>query len=207
LGEETMDWLEATVPFVRGIHMAAVLSIFGALVFRLLIAPRSLARAGPDAFLLVRQGLARCFWASIAVAIVSGFGWLIFETAMFTGPTTVAAVTLSLAPVAFDTRFGNLLMLRIGTLVLCALLFGRGTHRGRLAIATVLAGGSVAVQAGIGHAGAIGGTEGIWLMTSEVLHLLAAGAWLGGLAPLSSPSSRCHPARLVLRRRTSQPWE
>jgi putative copper resistance protein D len=40
------------------------------------------------------------------------------------------------------------------------------------------------LQAGTGHAAATGGTEGVALIISESLHLLAAGAWLGGLFPL-----------------------
>ena len=36
----------------------------------------------------------------------------------------------------------------------------------------------------LGHAGAIGGSVGATLIISEIIHLLAAGAWLGGLLPL-----------------------
>jgi putative copper export protein len=36
----------------------------------------------------------------------------------------------------------------------------------------------------LGHAGASGGDVGVELIASELLHLLAAGAWLGGLLPL-----------------------
>jgi mono/diheme cytochrome c family protein len=36
----------------------------------------------------------------------------------------------------------------------------------------------------LGHAGALGGSLGTTLIISEILHLLAAGAWLGGLVPL-----------------------
>ncbi len=53
-----------------------------------------------------------------------------------------------------------------------------------LATALMLAGTALAVQPMVGHAGAIGGAAGIELIASETLHLLAAGAWLGGLLPL-----------------------
>jgi copper resistance protein D len=36
----------------------------------------------------------------------------------------------------------------------------------------------------LGHAGALGGSLGTTLIISEILHLLAAGAWLGSLLPL-----------------------
>ena len=48
----------------------------------------------------------------------------------------------------------------------------------------MLAGAALAMQGGMGHAGATGGTVGVVLLVSEALHLLAAGAWLGGLLPL-----------------------
>ena len=53
-----------------------------------------------------------------------------------------------------------------------------------IAIPIVLAGAALAVQPLLGHAGAIGGSAGAQLIVSEALHLLAAGAWLGGLLPL-----------------------
>jgi mono/diheme cytochrome c family protein len=52
------------------------------------------------------------------------------------------------------------------------------------AAAAVISGLALAVQPMLGHAGAIGGSAGATLIVSEVLHLLAAGAWLGGLLPL-----------------------
>ena len=42
----------------------------------------------------------------------------------------------------------------------------------------------MAAHASMGHAAALGGTLGHGLIASETLHLLAAGAWLGGLVPL-----------------------
>lgn len=50
--------------------------------------------------------------------------------------------------------------------------------------ALTLAGMALAMQGGMGHAGATGGTAGASLLLLEALHLLAAGAWLGGLLPL-----------------------
>ena len=58
--------------------------------------------------------------------------------------------------------------------------------RDRLALATaaILAGGALALQAAVGHAGAVEGVAGDRLMIAEALHVCAAGAWLGGLVPL-----------------------
>ena len=43
---------------------------------------------------------------------------------------------------------------------------------------------ALALQPMLGHAGALGGSLGTTLIISEILHLLAAGAWLGSLLPL-----------------------
>ena len=43
---------------------------------------------------------------------------------------------------------------------------------------------ALALQPMLGHAGALGGRLGTTLIISEILHLLAAGAWLGSLLPL-----------------------
>ena len=51
-------------------------------------------------------------------------------------------------------------------------------------VAAVLAAMALALQPMLGHAGALGGSLGTTLIISEVLHLLAAGAWLGSLLPL-----------------------
>jgi mono/diheme cytochrome c family protein len=52
------------------------------------------------------------------------------------------------------------------------------------AVAAVVAAIALALQPMLGHAGALGGSIGSTLIISEVLHLLAAGAWLGSLLPL-----------------------
>ena len=84
--------------------------------------------------------------------------------------------------VARATQFGHVVLLRFALLLAAfPLLGGRGW---RLALALVLAGAALAMQGGVGHAGATGGTVGAILLISEALHLLAAGAWLGGLLPL-----------------------
>ena len=69
-------------------------------------------------------------------------------------------------------------------LVAVSLRDGRGW---RLVAALLLAGAALAMQGGIGHAGATGGVTGASLLASEALHLLTAGAWLGGLLPSLVP--------------------
>ena len=83
-------------------------------------------------------------------------------------------MTLHAVPVvALRTQFGEWLLLRLA-LILVALLILRSGYVSAV-IGTLLAAAALAVQPMLGHAGAI---------ISEIIHLLAAGAWLGGLLPL-----------------------
>ena len=107
---------------------------------------------------------------------------MVVQSAVIAGTTTVGGTLAALVTVAHGTQFGHLVLLRF-VLLLAAfpLLGGRGW---RLVAALVLAGAALAMQGGVGHAGATGGAVGAVLLVSEGLHLLAAGAWLGGLLPL-----------------------
>jgi putative copper export protein/mono/diheme cytochrome c family protein len=120
-------------------------------------------------------------WSGL-LALVIGVGWMVLQSAVIAGTTSIGETLAALVTVARSTQFGHLVLLRL-VLLLAAfpLLGGRGW---RLVAALVLAGAALAMQGGVGHAGATGGAVGAVLLVSEGLHLLAAGAWLGGLLPL-----------------------
>ena len=119
---------------------------------------------------------------SAVCALLAGLAWLVVELSVIAGADSVAA-TLRAAPVvAFQTHYGRWFVVRCALLAVVVLLpFGQ---RAVLVIALALAGVALAMQPLLGHAGAIGGVAGAELIASETLHLLAAGAWLGGLLPL-----------------------
>jgi putative copper export protein/mono/diheme cytochrome c family protein len=190
---------------LRGCHLLAMASLFGTLVSLALVAPAGLREAGlreagvREAGLReagVREaGLCEAGAAaaparrlivlarrSTALALLIGVGWLVLQSAVIAGAATVGETLSALATVLHDTQFGHLVLLRLVLLLaVFPLLRGRGW---RLVAALLLAGAALAMQGGMGHAGAIGGTVGDVLLVSEALHLLAAGAWLGGLLPL-----------------------
>lgn len=91
----------------------------------------------------------------------------------------------SVGEVAFHTRFGQVLTAQLALVVLSIVALGRGTPPWRWWLVTLA--GAVALAIGVlhGHAWAMRATSGSgWLVGSVVVHLLAAGAWLGGLVPL-----------------------
>jgi copper resistance protein D len=176
-----MDAIDLAQAILRGAHLISLVSLFGALVFLAVVAPAALAEAGaagePARRRLVR--LARC---STALALAAGLAWLVIQAALIAGANSAVGTLHALPIVALHTRFGCSVLVRFSLLM--AVLPLAGVRRLGLAVAIALTGMALGLQAAIGHAGAIGGNVGAALLSSELMHLLAAGAWLGGLLPL-----------------------
>ena len=165
-----MSSQDIIVALLRAAQAAALLSLFGTLVFMLGVAPGETQQPA------LHRRLLRIARVSAAGALAGGLAWLVAESGALAGTTSIAGALQAFPLVASQTQFGRWLLLRL--LLLMALL---SLARGRRPFAAaLLSAAALAIEAMIGHAGAIGGA----LIPSEVLHLLAAGAWLGGLLPL-----------------------
>jgi putative copper export protein/mono/diheme cytochrome c family protein len=162
---------------VRGLQVAATMSVFGAAIFRLIVAPPALL-GDADA---TRRSLTRLIRISLAVAIIAAGVWLPLQAAEVAGEDGILA---AIPILALEMQFGWLLIARLGLLVLAAAIFGNGRRWWQYVGAALLAGCAVVLQAGLGHGASMGGSMGWELTIVEALHLLAAGAWLGGLIPL-----------------------
>ena len=128
---------------------------------------------------------------------------MVVQSAIIASTTAIGDTLAALVTVARGTQFGQVVLLRFVLLLVAFPLLGR---RGwRLVVALVLAGAALAMQGGVGHAGATGGTVGAVLLISEGLHLLAAGAWLGGLLPLFILVGSPAAARRIHRLRAASP--
>jgi putative copper export protein/mono/diheme cytochrome c family protein len=169
-----MSTVAILVAVLRGVHLAALISLFGTLLFLATVLPS----VGGDVS-ATRVALQRLARTSAVSCMVVGGLWLTMETAAIADADSVMMTLHALPVVMLRTQFGHWLLVR-GVLLLATLVAMR---RGST-IAIFLAGAALTVQPLLGHAGAIGGSLGIGLMTSEALHMLAAGAWLGGLLPL-----------------------
>jgi putative copper export protein/mono/diheme cytochrome c family protein len=166
--------LQAATAVLRGAHITALVSLFGTLLFLAVIAAGDATR--------LRTNLRRLARISAASALLTGLGWLVIESAAIADADSIAATLAALPVVALRTQYGQWFVLRCAMLaVVLVLPYGRRTG---LAAALIGAGASLAVQPMLGHAGALGGNVGAELIGSEILHLLAAGAWLGALLPL-----------------------
>jgi putative copper export protein/mono/diheme cytochrome c family protein len=169
-----MSALDMSAALLRGVHVGALVSLFGTLLFAAVVLPADSEAAS------VRRALVRLEITSALVALIAGIAWLVTETAAIADADSVAMTLHAVPTVALRTQFGHWLLLRMVLLVVLMPLLRYAGY----AIPIAVAGAALGLQPMLGHAGAIGGGTGAELIASEVLHLLAAGAWLGGLLPL-----------------------
>jgi putative copper export protein/mono/diheme cytochrome c family protein len=176
-----MDAVDIALSAVRGVHVAASLSAFGVLLLWSAVLPPG--RSGP-ALGPIDVRLRRLFRLSLACAFAAAVVWILLEAMVMADAASLGETLSALWPVLRETRFGNVLILRLALLALAALLLGRGARRERRAGGALVAGLSLVPHAWLAHAGATAGTDGVILLGAETLHVLAAGAWVGSLAPL-----------------------
>ena len=177
----------------RALHFAGTVSTSGVLFFCIFIADpavglaarHDVAREVTDSFY---SRLRRVFWISLALALISGFVWFSFVVAEIGDRPARAILTDDLAwTVLSDTQFGRIWALRlmIGALLAVALCL-QNVEKKRVWLSLVqalLAASFIASLAWAGHAAASPGFEGNVHLASDILHLVAVGAWLGGLLP------------------------
>ncbi len=175
--------------YVRTIHFAATLLAAGVIYFVVLVLPRTaLENAGA---VRLRKWLAAIAWGSLALCAASGALWLVLNARSMSGqPFAELWRQDVIGTVLWQTEFGNAWLVRFTASVLLAgatpVLFT--SKRPPLWIETaavilvpVLVGG----LAWAGHAIGASGVESILHPVADVLHLIAAAAWLGTLPLLA----------------------
>ncbi|HWD37172.1 MAG TPA: copper homeostasis membrane protein CopD [Casimicrobiaceae bacterium] len=193
---------------VRAVHFGACVLLAGEFAFALLVAGHERLERVPR--LARRQrGLALYAWL---VAVASGALWLVLEAANMSGETLARAVAEGAVRVVLDrTSFGHVFALRalvslalVGVLAWLALARGeRARHALRL-VALLLGIVLLVTLAFVGHAAAAGhGAIHVVHSAADMLHLLAAGGWLGALPALTfclaQPLPVAELGRLTLR--------
>ncbi len=181
---------------LRGVHLASLASLMGTLVFSA-VTLRGMAASRSEVRLQSRLNL--LLNVSVVLALTSGIAWFVERATAMADARTLEAALATLPTVALDTRFGQLLLIR-GALLLLLPALVRYRRKGLPAI--LLASGALGLQAATGHSGVMEGANGEFLLISGVLHVLAAGTWLGALVPLLVALATLSPqqAALVLRR-------
>jgi putative copper resistance protein D len=165
----------------RFLHYGATTTLAGAAFFPLY----AYVGAEPETQGRWRSGL---LLRSAVVALISGLAWFVFAVANMSGGLEDVMDPEVLTSVIRDTGFGIVWTARmILAAVLIAVTVVQSSSRpawGRDLLTSVLAAGLLASLAGAGHAQMKEGWEGVLHVSANAAHLLAAGAWLGGLAPL-----------------------
>ena len=186
--------LEAGLIFSRFTQYVAVSALFGVALFPVY---SGLSRADSESARFFR-------WLSGAVAtaavatLVANLAWLAFTTANMNGELSAAFATPALLSVIQKTSFGHVWSVRLVINVLLvaitlAHLAFRRTDRQWILI-PLLSGVLLASVAGSGHTQVGGSAAGLLHVAADATHLLAAGAWLGGLISLAFILKECPPA-------------
>ena len=178
----------------RTLHFASVILLSGIFAFECLVAGPAFRRSGVEAAnaAALRRRLQWLAWASLALALVSGTAWLIAVSSEMSGKPLGAAWSQGAVTIVLTrTRFGEDWLLRLCFSVLfgfCLLARNlRPAKAGDMFAWTALAVAAL-MLAGLawsGHGAATAGRPGDLHLAADLLHLLAAGLWLGMLPPLA----------------------
>jgi copper resistance protein D len=182
------------IVYARFVHFAATIAATGVVFFVAFILDPAARGTAADARAVktLRTPLAAIAWLGLALALVSGAAWLILTAASMSGQSVAGALSLDvLWTVLAQTTFGNdwLLRLVLGCALAVAfirLLAAEAATPGWLKTTAVfVAAAFVGSLAWAGHAIGAEGLEGVLHPAADVLHLIAAAAWLGTLVPLA----------------------
>jgi putative copper resistance protein D len=179
----------------RSVHFASAILLFGSLVFVIAVAG-PVWHDRPQASSAETSGVEQrifliAFWSAIAGA-GSSVAWLGVEAAAIMGLPLGEAIRIDkLTLILGNTVFGRVWCVRVGLVIAVwglLLAIGRSANarrRSRLALAaTAAAAMYLCGLAWVGHAAAGEGLDRAVQIVSDVVHLLAAGAWLGALPGL-----------------------
>jgi putative copper resistance protein D len=166
--------MDELIVAARAIHFAAIALLFGAPLFRLAVASRGFELAGRAAR-----------WTeplAAAAALLSGLGWFAGVAAEMAGSWSDALTPDILAAVTQDTRFGRLWVVRL-TLIVAILVIQAAAKpsRGRDVALLLLTAATAASLVGVGHGMAGSGRLAAIHMMADMVHLLCAATWIGGL--------------------------
>ncbi|HEX3984853.1 MAG TPA: CopD family protein [Acidisoma sp.] len=165
---------------LRGIVNVAVLMVFGTAVLRALVAPAGLRHLPLEQASNWRRRLRRLNqWLCLAALPLLGL-WLVFVARSLADATDWADTENAIGIVLGGTSFGHVIIGEAAALGVLAAALGMGDRFGDI-VALLSATALVGLQSCHGHAFSMG-DAGLYLVTA--LHLLAAGAWLGGLPAL-----------------------
>ncbi len=177
--------------WVRAIHFGATMMVMGGVFFRVFIAMPAM-RGRDDTGIAARVGfqLVLIGWFSVAVTVVSGAAWLVLQAERMSELSLGQVLQQgAIWTVLSETDFGYAWMARLVMAGLLAAMLPRlGPSRWIKSLrlgAVVVSAGLIGTLAWAGHGAAGSDVEGAVHLGADILHLIAAAAWGGGLIPLA----------------------
>jgi putative copper resistance protein D len=179
--------------YVRFVHFAATVLVAGVVIFAAVVSnPAARFAGGTRAPANVKGWNRLLAWSGLVLAVISGAGWLFLTAAAMSGEKLVDVLSSGvLWTVLTETIFGHAAIIRLALAAALAVifvpLFSTRTRNPvwldvtAAFIAAAFAGG----LAWGGHAAGGLGAEAIVHPAADVLHLVAAAAWVGALTPLA----------------------
>jgi len=170
--------IEVGLITARFLHLAAAMALFGLALFPVYSRPSD-ADAPPARVSRLQRTL---IFGTALLGLVSALAWGWFAIAGMTGAMMAAADPENLLTVLRETSFGQVWVARLALGgVLLALTMRRSSEHWTIVL---LAGLLLASLALVGHTQTSDGALWVGHISADGAHLLAAGAWLGGLLAL-----------------------
>jgi len=171
--------LESLIAASRFLHYACLTVLFGILVFPLYAAP---VADTPSEW---RWRIGQAAVPALAGSVVSGVLWFLLTTAGMSGDLNAAGDPSALWTTLTQTPFGPLWSGRLLLALLLLAAMARPIRPLARFAPAVLSGLLLASLALTGHTQGQEGLQRLAHEAADALHLLAAGAWLGGLVMLA----------------------
>jgi putative copper resistance protein D len=171
----------------RWIHFASVFVLFGSSFFWFYM-PRDHSLTHPGQLTKTLAATTIMLRVAAPVAAISGVAWMALVLINMTSNFHSVVNPEDLRLFFFETPFGTVSIIRLALFATAVVLAFLPWH-GRVWYSALLHLGAVLLisQAWLGHASEGGaGLYGVIMITVYATHVLAAGAWAGGLPPLLS---------------------
>jgi copper resistance protein D len=180
--------LDFSLVLSRALHFAATALASGIIFFRIFVARPSTRDVQQQSLEDFYRQLRLIFWISLMLALASGVAWFILVAADIVDRPWSQTFTDDAAwTVLTETQFGHVCMSRLllGALLAAIVGLAKMERNWCWPIEASLAAGFIGSLAWVGHAGGTIGRAGDFHLASDILHLIAVGAWVGGLLPFA----------------------
>jgi putative copper resistance protein D len=191
----------AILAATRAVQFASTLFVFGTIAFALFVARPAGDRTAQRAlgWESVERRLRRMVLWALAIGVAALVLWLALEVPLMSGEELEDALTgPTFGIVVTQTWFGRVFITRVALALLLIGWLAANRRRGLASAgALTIAAAYAALPALAGHAAGGQGEERYFRIVADMLHLVAAGGWIGalpGLALSLAAARRAPPA-------------